>query len=190
MSVVRAKIQTVEEIYRLVWAAVSRRRPIEAIYDGRPRLFCPHRLGRNRTGELRVLCYQYGGESKSGLEARFSGKLALHRLEKFRQVKLLDDDAGTAPNHSVPASCVVDADMTPRINQVLWSRRRGIEATVRAGGGRWLVARWQSSADYAVRDEPGDPRGRKFGGDSGADNPTWPARTEGEKRFRSATRNP
>jgi hypothetical protein len=26
-------------------------------------------LGRNRAGELRVLCYQYGGESESGLEA-------------------------------------------------------------------------------------------------------------------------
>ncbi len=60
MSVVRAKIQTVEEIYRLLWTAVASKRPIEAIYDQRLRLFCPHRLGRNRAGELRVLCYQYG----------------------------------------------------------------------------------------------------------------------------------
>jgi len=63
MGVVRAQIQTVEEIYRLVWTAVANRQPIEANYQGRYRLFCPHRLGRNREGQLRVLCYQYGGES-------------------------------------------------------------------------------------------------------------------------------
>jgi hypothetical protein len=32
MGVVRAKIQTVEEIYRLVWTAVANKRPISAIY--------------------------------------------------------------------------------------------------------------------------------------------------------------
>jgi hypothetical protein len=69
MSVVRAQIQTVEEIYKLVWRAVADRQAIEAIYQGRLRLFCPHRLGRNREGRLRVLCYQYGGDSQTGLQA-------------------------------------------------------------------------------------------------------------------------
>ena len=46
MGVVRAKIQTVEDIYRLVWTAVEGKRPIEASYDRYPRLFCPHRLGK------------------------------------------------------------------------------------------------------------------------------------------------
>ena len=59
MRVVQAPIQTVEEIYKLVWTAVASRKPVEALYQGRPRLFCPHRLGRNREGQLRVLCYQY-----------------------------------------------------------------------------------------------------------------------------------
>jgi hypothetical protein len=48
MGVVRAKIQTVEEIYRLLWTAVASKRPIGAVYKKRPRLFCPHRLGRIR----------------------------------------------------------------------------------------------------------------------------------------------
>jgi hypothetical protein len=112
MGVVRAKIQTVEDVYRLVWTAVANKRPIEAIYHGRPRLFCPHRLGRNRAGELRVLCYQYGGESESGLEP--AGSPANWRgtvLEKFRQVKFREDAWRTAPNHSRPASCVIDADI-------------------------------------------------------------------------------
>jgi hypothetical protein len=112
MGVVRAKIQTVEDIYQLVWTAAANKRPIEALYHGRPRLFCPHRLGRNRAGELRVLCYQYGGESESGLEA--AGSPANWRctaLEKLSQVKLLEGAWHTAPNHSRPASCVIDADI-------------------------------------------------------------------------------
>src|ERR1700736_6482684 len=68
MGVVNAKIQTVEDIYRLVWSALAHRQPIRAIYKERPRLFGPHRLGCNRAGQRRVLCYQYGGASESGLE--------------------------------------------------------------------------------------------------------------------------
>ena len=111
--VIKAKIQTVEEIYGLVWAAVANRRPISASYHGFARQFCPHRLGRNKDGELRVLCYQYGGESDSGLEE--PGSPANWRcivLEKLRRVNLvLDDGWHTAPNHSRPASCVVKADI-------------------------------------------------------------------------------
>jgi hypothetical protein len=78
MSVVVAKIQTVDDIYRLVWTAVTKKKPIEANYDGRRRLLCPHRLGRNRKGQIRVLCYQYGGGSQSGLQVSGSlGELAL-----------------------------------------------------------------------------------------------------------------
>ena len=68
MPFVHAQIQTVEEIYRLVSTAVATRQPIEAMYQGRIRSFCPHRLGRNRAGLLRALCYQFGGESHSGLQ--------------------------------------------------------------------------------------------------------------------------
>ena len=67
MGVFEAKIQTVEDIYRLVWTAVASKRPVSAVYKGLPRLFCPHRLGRNRAKQLRVLCYQCGAESESGL---------------------------------------------------------------------------------------------------------------------------
>jgi hypothetical protein len=67
MGVVEAKIQTVEDIYHLIWLAVANKQPVRAIYKERPRLFCPYRLGRNQAGQRRVLCYQYGGESESGL---------------------------------------------------------------------------------------------------------------------------
>jgi hypothetical protein len=112
MGVVEAKIQTVEDIYRLIWTAAARKRPVTAVYKDLPRLFCPHRLGRNRAGQLRVLCYQYGGESESGLEA--TGSPANWRcvvLEKLRSVELLDGPWRSAPNHSRPASCVIEADI-------------------------------------------------------------------------------
>jgi len=64
MTLIRANIQTVNDIYRLVWTAVSKKQPIEARYAGVPDA-CPHRLGRNRFGERRVLYYQY--ESKRGI---------------------------------------------------------------------------------------------------------------------------
>ena len=112
MNVVRAQIQTVEEIYRLVWTAVANKQPIEASYQGRSRLFCPHRLGRNSEGRLRVLCYQYGGDSQSGLQPPGSpGNWRCIALEKLGRVKLLHDRWHTAPNHSRPTSCVIDADI-------------------------------------------------------------------------------
>ena len=112
MGVVEAKIQTVEDIYDLVGAAVANKRPIRAIYKERSRLFCPHRLGRNQAGQRRVLCYQYGGESESGLAPM--GSPANWRcivLEKLRAVELLEGSWKTAPNHSRPATCVVEADI-------------------------------------------------------------------------------
>jgi len=112
MGVVRAKIQTVEDIYRLVWTAVANRQPISAVYKELPRLFCPHRLGRNQAGQRRVLCYQYGGDSESGLAPL--GSPANWRcivLEKLRAVELVEGSWKTAPNHSRPATCVIEADI-------------------------------------------------------------------------------
>jgi hypothetical protein len=112
MRVVQAQIQTVDEIYRVVWTAVTNKQPLEAMYQGRLRLFCPHRLGRNRQGGLRVLCYQYGGESLSGLQPAGSpSNWRCIALEKLSKVKLVDDAWRTAPNHSRPASCVAEADI-------------------------------------------------------------------------------
>ena len=112
MGVVTARIQTVEDIYRLVWAAVASRRPMKAIYKKRPRLFCPHRLGRNRAGDRRVLCYQYGGESESGLAPMGSPEnWRCVVLERLQAVELLEGSWITAPNQSRPAHCIVDVDI-------------------------------------------------------------------------------
>jgi hypothetical protein len=101
-----------QDIYALVRAAVENRRPISAVYHDRRRLFCPHRLGRNKEEQLRVLCYQYGGESESGLKPPGSpDNWRCVALDKLTRVELLNGAWRTASNHSRPASCVVDADV-------------------------------------------------------------------------------
>ena len=113
MGVVRAPVQTVEEIYRLVWTAVENKQPIEAMYQGRLRLFCPHRLGRNRQGRLRVLCYQYGGESRSGLQpVGLACKLALCCTGETQQGEVNRRMLGTRRRIIRGlTSCVAEADI-------------------------------------------------------------------------------
>jgi len=101
-----------EDVYEIVRQAVERRRPISAVYHNRGRLFCPQRLGRNKDGQPRVLCYQCGGESESGLKPIGSpDNWRCVVLDKLRSVEVLNGEWRTAPNHSRPASCMVEADV-------------------------------------------------------------------------------
>lgn len=112
MGVVRGPMQTVEDIYGLLRTAVKKRQPIRTTYDGRERWLCPHRLGWNRDGRPRVLCYQYAGQSSSGLEE--DGSAANWRciaVEKLKRVELAEDGWHSAPNHSRPQSCVSEVDV-------------------------------------------------------------------------------
>ena len=61
-------VRALEQAHAQVRSAIVHRRPIAALYQGRRRLLCPHLLGWNKHRRLRVLCYQYGGDSKSGLQ--------------------------------------------------------------------------------------------------------------------------
>ncbi len=107
-----AKFQTLEDIYEMVRTAVTRKRPIAAVYHGRKQLLCPHRLGWSKEGQPRVLCYQYGGGSRSGLEV--AGSPANWRciaLDMLSRVEVLEGPWRTAPNHSRPQSCVAKVDV-------------------------------------------------------------------------------
>ena len=106
------RVGLVVDVYWVVRTAVESRRPISAVYHNRRRLFCPHRLGRNKEGQFRVLCYQYGGESESGLKPPGSpDNWRCIALDKLRSVELRNGAWQTAPNHSRPASCIVEADV-------------------------------------------------------------------------------
>jgi hypothetical protein len=63
-------------------------------------------------GQPRVLCYQYDGESESGLGPIGSAEnWRCVVFEKLRRVELVNGSWKTAPNHSRPATCVVNADI-------------------------------------------------------------------------------
>ena len=113
MSVVEAKIQTVEDMYRLIWTAIANRQPIRAIYKDVPRLFCPHRLGRHRLGQTsRPVLSVRRRERVRGLGPMGSPEnWRCLVFEKLRRVERVSDSWRSAPNHSRPATCVVEADI-------------------------------------------------------------------------------
>ena len=59
-----------------------------------------------------MLCYQFGGASRSGLKPPGSrDNWRCIALEKLNSVELLECPWQTAPNHSRPASCIAVADV-------------------------------------------------------------------------------
>src|SRR5437660_8355984 len=68
--------------------------------------------------------------------------------------------------------------------------KKDIEGVGQVAVGQGSFSTSRSNSDYAALGERGDPRGGNFGAGPGATNPRWPMRAEGEKRLRSATRNP
>ncbi len=90
--------QTVHEIYGLLRAAGARRQPIAVVYEGYPRLFCPHLLGRSKRGRLHAFCYQFRRASESGLLAAAEGVGSWRciAVERLSQVELCGGNWRTA----------------------------------------------------------------------------------------------
>src|SRR5580704_136602 len=92
--------------------AIIHRRPVTALYQGRRRLLCPHLLGWNKQRRLQALCYQYGGDSESGLQpVGASDNWRCLAVENLRQVELLDDPWQTAENHTRPQTCIDEVEL-------------------------------------------------------------------------------
>jgi hypothetical protein len=83
MSVVKAKIQTVEDMYQLLWTAIANRQPVSAIYQELPRLFCPQPVGPQSAGPAaRALLSVWRRERKRIRTDRVAGELALRRVRE------------------------------------------------------------------------------------------------------------
>jgi hypothetical protein len=93
---------------------------VAAIYDGLPRLLCPHVLGR-KSGRLHAFVYQFGGSSNSGLPMapEETGDWRCLAVEKLNQVELRADAWHTEPR-SRRQTCIdeidFDADAQPGDN--------------------------------------------------------------------------
>ena len=98
------------ETYELLRRAAARRQPVAAIYDGLPRLLCPHVLGR-KAGEFHVLVYQIGGRSSSRwpLTASQGGIWRCLAVEKLSQIELSAEAWRTQPR-SRRQTCIDEVD--------------------------------------------------------------------------------
>lgn len=105
-------VRALEHAHAQVRSAIVQRRPIAALYRGRRRLLCPHLLGWNKHRRLQVLCYQYGGDSESGLQPAGSpDNWRCLAAENFSQVELLDGPWRTAENYSRPQTCIEQVEL-------------------------------------------------------------------------------
>ena len=105
-----SKAEDVSQIYELLHLAAARRQPVTAVYDGLPRLLCPHVLGR-KSGRLHVFFYQFGGSSNSGLAITPEGVGGWRCLavEKLSQVELSADAWHTEPR-ALHQTCIDEVD--------------------------------------------------------------------------------
>jgi hypothetical protein len=104
--------QSIGEMDRLIRAAIRGRHTLRAIYDGKVRLLCPHMLGRNREGQVRVLCLQVGGESASRLQRKEgAGDWRCMALEKFSSVAVAEAAWQTAGSSLRRPKCIEQMEL-------------------------------------------------------------------------------
>jgi hypothetical protein len=94
--------------YLLIREALLRRKSVKVQYKGYERLVCPHTLG-TKNGREKVLTFQYGGGSSSGLPP--GGEWRCMFLEEVTFIGELDDEWHTNTNHSQPQTCVDAVDV-------------------------------------------------------------------------------
>ena len=78
MSVVEVKIQSMEEMYRLIWTAIANKQPTSAIYNGAVSAVLPSPIGSQSIGtaSCALLSIRRRERKRSGANG-FTGKLAL-----------------------------------------------------------------------------------------------------------------
>ncbi len=169
-------------MYRLIWTAIANQQPISAIYKSATACFAPTGWAWQSLGQPRcVLCYQYGGESESGLAPIGSPEnWRCIVFEKLKQVELLSGSWKTAPNHSpAAATCVVDADIDAEDQPERRATRKGTRAIPPIR--RWARNHPQGSDGARIMPlgtDAANHAARKSGGCSGAGSPRLPIRAE------------
>jgi hypothetical protein len=103
--------QSFETIHDLLRTSLLDRKPISAIYNGKFRLLCPHVMGRNKDGAPYALCYQFGGQSNSGLRGRGSAdNWRCICIEKLTDVQIIEGHWRTPEGHSRPQTCIATVE--------------------------------------------------------------------------------
>ncbi|MYD12936.1 MAG: hypothetical protein F4X00_04865 [Gemmatimonadetes bacterium] len=87
--------------------AISKKQPIETIYNDKPRILCPHVIGE-KGNSINILSYQIGGDSSREIEPAGSpNNWRCMHLDELGFIKFRTDLAWqTADNHTQPQTCV------------------------------------------------------------------------------------
>jgi hypothetical protein len=96
--------------YEVIKEAILNRQCITCNYNGYRRLMTPHVIGR-KNGTRQALCYQYAGESSSGLSSDPAKNWRCIVIDNVNDVFINDDAFQTAHNHSSAQTCVDDIDV-------------------------------------------------------------------------------
>jgi len=99
--------------YELIRQAIIEKKIVHATYSAHHREMCPHVIGLNRRGMQQGLFYQFGGESTSRpIEPDGSPvNWRCFEISKLSNVRIVEGDWHTAPNHSRPQTCVHQIDV-------------------------------------------------------------------------------
>ena len=101
--------------YDVIREAINNQDQIIAMYDGYRRELCPHVIGM-KNGRPHALFYQFGGDSKSGLQPEGSPRnWRCIFVDELSDVTARQGDWHTAPNHSRPQTCVDQIDLEVRL---------------------------------------------------------------------------
>lgn len=97
--------------YRLLRQAIINRQQVMCVYQGHLRLCCPHTIGTTN-GVPRILVFQFGGSSVSGLPP--DGEWRCMDIPRITDIRLLNGAWHTGYRHTRSQTCVkqVDIDIT------------------------------------------------------------------------------
>ena len=96
------------DAYTLLAEAIRERQQVVATYQGEERVFSPHALG-TKGGVSRVMGFQYGGGSGSGLPP--GGEWRCLNLEDLHDIRLEPGAWHTAPNVFNPQTCLDEVEV-------------------------------------------------------------------------------
>jgi len=102
------------EAYEKVKRAIRERKQVVATCNGCRREMCPHAIG-TKAGREKALFYQFGGESNSDpIVPASTENWRCMFVSDLGSIDVRGGDWHTAPNHSIPQTCVdfVDLDST------------------------------------------------------------------------------
>jgi hypothetical protein len=105
------------DTYRLFRQAILNEKPVRCVYQGYARELCPVILGYKKSGEERVLAYQFGSGSSQGLAP--GGAWKCFFVSQVEDAAIFDGPWHEGERHERTQTCVdiVDLDINIHVRK-------------------------------------------------------------------------